>query len=130
MIWTRTWNHHITTTQLSQHGSAEGTLIYKLNADLKQILKWSKKWKVEFAPEKTIHVRIAKKRPPDNKNYQNYGTKSKIVFNYTTIPRSQSHRVLGVIFEDNLTFNEQANKVYKKMQNRLFLFRRFLSEWS
>ena len=45
--------------------------------------------------------------------------------NHATIPRSKSHRVLGVIFEDNLTFNEQANKVYKKMQKRDGIGRRF-----
>ena len=56
----------------TQHGTAEGTQIYKLNVDLKQILQ-SIKWKVEF---------VAEKKPPDNKNYQTYGTKSQITFNY------------------------------------------------
>ena len=81
---------------------------------------------VEFAPEKTVHIRIAKTKPPSNQNYQTYGTKSQITFNHTPIPRSTSHRVLGVTFQDNLRFNNHAEKVYKKLQKRLFLFKRFL----
>ena len=80
-------------TQLSQHGTAEGTQIYKLNTDLNHILQWSKKWKVQFAPEKTIHIRIAKNKPPDNKSYQTYGTKSQIIFNHVPIQRSKSQSV-------------------------------------
>ena len=68
-------------TQLFQAKTSESIQIYKLNMDLKEILSWSKKWMVEFAPEKTIHIRIAKSKPPSNQNYQTYGTKSQITFN-------------------------------------------------
>ena len=113
-------------TQMYQANLPETQQVYKLNQDLKSILKWSKKWMVQFAPKKTIYLRIAKTKPPANKDYQTFGTTAKVRFNNIHIPRSTSHRVLGVIFQDNLRFNEQSQKVITNLTKGLFLFKRFL----
>ena len=37
--------------------------------------------------EETIYLRIAKTKPPANKDYQTFGTKAKVRFNNIHIPR-------------------------------------------
>ena len=113
-------------TQMYQAQLSETEQVYRLNLDLKEILKWANKWMVQFAPEKTIYLRIAKKKPPETADYQTYGTTAKLRFANTHIQRSKTHRVLGVIFEHNLRFNEQSKKVLTNLQKRLFLLRRFI----
>ena len=113
-------------TQMFQANKNETEQVYQLNKDLKAILKWSKKWMVQFAPKKTIYLRISRMKPPSEANYQTYGTTSKIRFDKEHIKRSTSHRVLGVIFQDNLRFNEHSQKVITNLTKRLFLLKRFI----
>ena len=83
--------------------------------------KWSAKWRQPFNADKTIYIRFANSRRYKNLegNWENIGCKDKIYF-YEQLQRSKSHKVLGVIIQHDLMFNQQFDKMEKILINAIF----------
>jgi len=80
-----------------------------LQTDLNNIQKWSSENKLKLNASKSVHLRFTKRK---NLNIDNY------VLNDEMIPIKSSHKHLGLIFDNNLSFCSQTefivNKCHKK----------------
>ncbi len=68
-----------------------------LQTDLNNIQKWSSENKLKLNASKSVHLRLTKRK---NLNIDNY------VLNDEMIPIRSSHKHLGLIFSNNLSFSE------------------------
>jgi endonuclease/exonuclease/phosphatase family metal-dependent hydrolase len=92
---------------------ADDTKIYAINdvqelqADLNQLVEWSKKWRLTFNADKCKHLHIGRNNPED------------LYLDGQHLNHVKEEKDLGVMFEDSLTFHKhisakvnQANKMF------------------
>ena len=77
-----------------------------INADLKKIHEWSKKWLINFAPSKTKSLIISTKK--------DFNLNPPLFLNNQHIEEVKSHTYLGVTFCRNLRWSAHINSVYLK----------------
>ena len=80
--------------------------VAKINADLEQIDKWSKKWLVIFSPFKTKSLIVSnksdrKQNPP-------------VVFDNTAVSEVNHHAYLGLTFSFALRWNTHVDELCTK----------------
>ena len=83
---------------------------YLINEDLKKIQTWASKWLVTFSPPKTEEMVITTKTPRPHPDLK-FGTE--------IIKRVTSHKHLGVILTNNLTWKEHVDSVVSRATKRL-----------
>ena len=119
--------HHNLSPGTSIRLFADDSLLYRpiknlqdtltLQRDLDQLQKWERVNKMEFHPGKCQILRITNKRRPIINTYNIHNTDLQVF---------SSAKYLGVTIDDNLSWNEQTNNVYKKASFMLsFLERNF-----
>ena len=88
----------------------------KLNEDLEQLNKWSKSWMVTFNPTKTAYIIFSKKlvRPihPD------------LYLDNVKLNEQSKHKQLGVLFNNNMTFDDHIDQQCNKAMKRLTTLKR------
>ena len=78
---------------------------YKLD-DIYQMQKWSEKWMLKFHPEKTKRMRIGKSKVTEYEY--------RLSENLRPMEKSQAEKDVGVIIDDNLSFEKHmAEKINK-----------------
>ena len=91
--------------------------INTLQNDLRKLEEWSNKWLLRFHPEKCKHMHIGK--PSGNiASYQ---------LNKTTIDRVSEEKDIGVIIDDDLSFDTHISKKCKKATSVFAMLRRSFS---
>ena len=92
------------------------TSLEKLNADLHRLHIWSKSWLVTFNPTKTAYVVFSKKlyrqAHPD------------LYLGDVKLTESSKHKQLGVVFNNNITFDDHIDQQCKKAMSRLTALKR------
>ena len=85
-------------------------LIYKTNRDLHEFYTWTRANRLTVNLDKTIYLLITNKKveriPP-------------IFFNIDIIKRVNKHKLLRVILDDQLSFKEHIQEVYKKVSKSI-----------
>ena len=89
----------------------------KLQSQLDRILVWSRTWKLRFNPTKCKTMRITRRINPV-RFYYSLGD--------TTLQRVDSFTDLGVIIQDNLSWEKQINGMIKKADRNLWCMKRTL----
>ena len=90
-----------------------------LNKDLERISNWATQWKMNFNPDTTkqasevIFSRKLKKNvyPP-------------LLFNNVSVTRTSSQKHLGIIFNNQLKFNDHIKMVSRKISKTMGLLRK------
>ena len=90
----------------------EQTCIAQLNRDLERINSWSKKWLVSFNPDKSETLFITLK--------QNQAI-SPVYLDNQEINVVSSHKHLGVIFNEKLTWNTHIDNIYSSGNKKVTL---------
>ena len=96
-----------------------------LNRDLGRISEWAYQWKMSFNPDpskQAVGVYFSRKGVPDNAPV--------ISFNNSPITFSESHKHLGLILDEKLTFDHHLREKIKKANRGIGLInkiRKFLS---
>ena len=85
--------------------------VAKINADLEQINKWSKKWLVTFLPSKTKSLIVSNKsdrelNPP-------------VIFDNTAVSEVNHHTYLGITVSFNLRWNTHVDELCTKANKHL-----------
>ena len=109
-------------THLFVAGMPEQDQVRILNKDLKKIEFWSNRWKINFAPEKTIHLRFSRKR----KNAEICN--ESIYFKDVPVKTAETHRILGVYFDTKLNFKEQHKKLLTKVTKNAGILRKYFAK--
>ena len=88
----------------------------KINRDLTKLHNWSKQWLVNFNPTKTKYIVFSKKlHSPDYPPLQIGGEQ---------LQRVRTHKQLGVIFNESMTWEDHVNENCKKAMNRLVMLKK------
>ena len=90
--------------------------IYHINESLKTIISWSSKWQVTLAAEKTQLMLISRRPKPINV--------PRIVLNNETISLQTSINILGVQFDEKLTFTEHVKELANRAAKKFACLRR------
>ena len=87
-----------------------------LNSDLERIMKFGKKWLLEFEAKKTKAITISRKRHPSEN--------PPIVMNGTAIAENETLEVLGFTIDSKETWSAHVDRVVKEARQRLGAIRR------
>ena len=90
--------------------------IYHINEVLKTIISWSKKWQVTLAAEKTQLMLITRRPKPLNA--------PRIVLNNENVSLQTSINILGVQFDEKLTFTEHVRELANRAAKKFACLRR------
>ena len=103
-------------TSLVEYISNPITSFEKLNADLYHLHIWSKSWLVTFNPTKTAYVVFSKKlyrqAHPD------------LYLGGVKLTESSKHKQFGVVFNNNISFDNHIDQQGKKVMSRLTALKR------
>ena len=103
-------------TSLIEYISNPITSFENLSADLHRLHIWSKSWLVTFNPTKTAYVVFSKKlyrqAHPD------------LYLGDVKLTESSKHKQLGVVFNNNITFDDHIDQQCKKAMSRLTALKR------
>ena len=90
-----------------------------LQSDLDQLQKWSKKWLLQFHPEKCKIMTISKLKTHTQRGYtmQNEG-------NIIRLERAEMEKDLGIMVDEQLTFETHINEKINKASRVMGLIRR------
>ena len=92
----------------------------KINRDLTKLDIWSKQWLVNFNPSKTKYIvfskKLIKEKYPD------------LFIGGEKLTQVKTHKQLGVIFTDRMTFDEHVNENCTKAMKRLTPLKRLGSK--
>ena len=86
-----------------------------LQDDIKQLEQWSKDWLLKFHPEKCKHIRMQREIGPNAQNYKLLGNE---------IERVSEEKDIGVIIDEELTFEKHAQEQIKKANSTFAAIRR------
>lgn len=82
-----------------------------IEKDLSCIEKWAKKWQVDFSAKKTKSLIVSNKK--------NSSQNPPLKFLSQNIEEVKSHKYLGIVFTNNLSWNEHINAVVLKAEQKL-----------
>ena len=97
------------------------SLSEKIKSDLNNLKKWSVRNRIFINTEKTKAMlvkgkRLKKKLVPDQPQFE-------VCLNGTRVDEVSSHKLLGVIIDTNLNFNDHIDNLCKKLSKRIGLLR-------
>ena len=101
-------------TNLSCHGESPTDIESKLNIDLDNVLKWLTANKLTLNEEKTEFMLIGSRQ-----KLNQFSSNSSIILGNHTIQQVPNKKVLGVIIDENLKWNEHNDAQCKKFRNLL-----------
>ena len=87
-----------------------------LNSDLERIMKFGKKWLLEFEANKTKAITISRKRYPSENPL--------LVMNRTAIAENETLKVLSFTIDSKGTWSTHADRVVKEVRQRLGAIKR------
>ena len=87
---------------------------YQLETDLENISNWARRWFVTFNPQKTVDLVCSRKR---------YVYAPPLTMQDTIIPKSTSHKHLGLILQHDGKWKEQISSVCLKAKRRCDIMR-------
>ena len=90
--------------------------IHHINEALKSIISWSKKWQVTLAADKTQLMLISRRPRPLNS--------PRIVLNNENISLQTSINILGVQFDEKLTFTDHVRELANRAAKKFACLRR------
>ena len=96
----------------------------RINDSLEKIAKWTSKWRIKLAPEKSVFM-LFSRRPTHRR--QNLGLK----LQGSDIKRVSSHKFLGAKFDDRLDWKEHVTEMLAKSTPRINAVKRIAakSKW-
>ena len=93
-----------------------------VNRDLDLIHKWATRWLISINHKKTIVMLFSRKRSPSILPDIHLGN--------STLTQVNSHKHLGAILTQDLSWSEHINSIISKCNRRLGLIKRFKYVWS
>ena len=87
---------------LLENGESMTEVLAKMNLDLKIVLKWCRMWNMLIAPEKTEVMVFT----PGNENVKD--EEVKVEYDGKVLKRTKSKKILGIIVDDKLSFQEHV----------------------
>ena len=94
----------------------DNNVLFALQLDLVKIEKWAKTWKVDFNAAKTEMVIFSKNRNVYNPSLYFFGKKIQII---------DSHKHLGIILDQTLSWKPQIDNIASKVQLNLNIMKSF-----
>ena len=85
-----------------ENGESMSEVLAKMNLDLKIVLKWCRMWNMLIAPEKTEVMVFT----PGNENVKD--EEVKVEYDGKVLKRTKSKKILGIIVDDKLSFQEHV----------------------
>jgi hypothetical protein len=88
----------------------------KLNRDLTRLSTWANRWLVTFNATKTVFLQVSRK--------VNQAPKPNLILNGMAIREVQTHKHLGLIFNNTLSWNDHIDSLVTKASRCIGLLRR------
>jgi hypothetical protein len=104
---------------ITQHTKDRKNNIKKIEKDLERLDEWSKEWKITFEPDKGHTTTISCKK--DAKEIEKI---TLIKFGENHLKAEEKFEMLGVIFDDGLTFAKHIRQICAETTPRLCMLRR------
>ena len=87
-----------------------------LNADIQNILTWSRLWKVDFNPTKTELLTLSNHRQPDT---------HPLMFENNTLLETHTHKHLGVVLQNDCRWKSHIEMIIAKIRPQIACLRSF-----
>ena len=84
-----------------------------MNRDLERISNWAKLWLVSFNPDKTKSLYITLKPTV---------AKSDLTFDNHVLESTESHKHIGIVFNNSLTWKHHIDTIYVATNKKVFFF--------